>query len=160
MTIEAIDISLVNPFLSAAHDVFKQVFSCELTNGHITEKKNPSSDNEVAIIIGISGPKHTGVVVYSMKDDTSKKIVSTLDPDIELSLEDESFSDALGELANMISGNATNILSKQDIDLTITTPSVKIGDAFEMHLLDQTSLSAEMMSPFGNIEINVVVKKF
>lgn len=155
-----IDITLVNPFLSAAYDVFKQVFSCELRKGQITVKRNPSADNEVAIIIGVSGPKHTGVVVYSMKDVTSKKIVSNLDPDIELSLEDEAFSDALGELANMISGNATNIFSKQDIDLTITTPSVVIGDAFEMHLLDQTTLSAEMMSPFGNLEINVAIKKF
>ena len=37
-----IDISLVNPFLGAAHDVFKHVFECDLKKGSISLKSNAS----------------------------------------------------------------------------------------------------------------------
>lgn len=154
-----LDISMVNPFLGASYDVFKQIFDCELKKGQITLKANPTADHEVAIIIGISGKEHTGVVVYSMKLYTAKKIVMNLDPDSKINERDEDFSDALGELANMISGNAMSDFSKNGISLTITTPSVIVGDAFEMHLLDQSTLSTIMTSPFGTLEINVAIKK-
>ena len=67
MNAKDIDITLVNPFMGAMYDVFKQIFECELRKGQISIKKNPSAGNEIAIIIGISGKRHTGVVVYSMK---------------------------------------------------------------------------------------------
>ncbi len=159
MKAKNIDISTVNPFLGAAYDVFKQIFGCELSKGQISLKKNPSADNEVAIIIGISGGRHTGVVVYSMKIYTAKKIVMNLDPDSAVSENDDAFADALGEIANMISGNAMSDFSKRGMDLTITTPSVVVGDAFEMHLLDQETLATTMNSPFGALEINVAIKK-
>ncbi len=160
MNAKDIDITLVNPFMGAMYDVFKQIFECKLRKGQISIKKNPTAEHEIAIIIGISGKRYTGAVVYSMKSYTARKIVKNLDPNSDLSEKDEAFSDALGELANMISGNAMSDFSKKGIDLTITTPSVIVGSAFEMHLLDQTTLSADMMSPFGAMEINVAIKKF
>ena len=159
MDAKNIDISVVNPFLGAAYDVFKQLFGCELKKGQICIKRNPTAEHEVAIIIGISGKRHTGVVVYTMKIYTAKKIVMNLDPDNAVSEKNEAFSDALGEIANMISGNAMSDFSKRGISLAITTPSVIVGDAFEMHLLDQETLAADMMSPFGTLEIHVAIKK-
>lgn len=160
MDAKDIDVSLANPFLGAAYDVFKQLFQVELQKGAMVIKSNPSSDHEVAIIIGVSGDKHTGVVVYSMKEFSAKKIVNTLDPSGGITENSESFADALGELANMISGNAMAAFSKKGTPLTITTPSVVVGTAFEMHLLDQTTLSIDMSSPFGKLEINVAIKKY
>jgi len=156
-----VDITLINPFLGATYDIFKQVLNCELRKGQISIKKDPSAKYEIAIIIGISGDRHTGVVVYSMKDYTAKKIVRNLNPEFEMSnYDNEILSDTLGELANMISGNALSNLSNLGINFTITTPSVIVGDAFEMHLLEQTTLSSDMLSPFGDLEINVAIKKF
>ncbi len=58
-----------------------------------------------------------------MKIYTAKKIVKKLDPDNDMSEKDEAFSDALGEIANMISGNAMSDFAKNGMNLTITTPS-------------------------------------
>ncbi len=160
MTTKDINVSLVNPFLGAAYDVFKQIFGCELKKGKITLRAEPSANNEVAIIIGITGSRYTGIVVYSMKNYTAKKIVNNLDPEIQLPNDKEMFSDALGELANMISGNAMSEFSKNNIKLSITTPSIVVGDAFELHLLKQTTLSADMISPFGTLEVNVAMKQY
>lgn len=157
--IKDIDITLINPFLGAAYDVFKQLFNCELKKGPISLKKNPTASYEIAIVIGIAGEQYTGVVVYSIKNYSAKKIIHQLDPDTNMTENRSAFSDALGELANIISGNAMASFSKQGRNLKITTPSVIIGDAFEINLLDQTTLSTTMISPFGEIEINVAIKK-
>ena len=153
-----LDITMVNPFIGAAGEVFKSLFKCELVKGQISLKKDPSATNEIAIIIGVTGDIYTGVVVYSLKKYSALKLVSYLDSTIN-GEKDQSFSDALGEIANIISENAMSVFTTQGISLNITTPSVIIGKAFEIHLLDQTTISAEMQSPFGPLEINVAIKK-
>ena len=160
MISKKLNITLVNPFLGAAYDVFKQVIGCELKKGKITLKEEPTAEHEVAIIIGISGREHTGIVVYSMQDYTAKKIINNLVPDFQFSNDKKIFTDALGELANIISGNAMSEFTKNGLKLSITTPSVITGNAFELHLLKQTTLSADMISPFGNLEVNVAMKQY
>ena len=159
MDAKELDLTMVNPFLGSTFDVFKQLFNVELQKGGITMKKAPSASNEIAIIIGITGTDHTGVVVFSMKKYTAIKMVSVLYPDMQVTDKDENFSDALGEIANIISGNSMRTFGSMNISLNITTPSVIIGQAFEVHLLDQTTLCSEMQSPFGTLEINVAIKK-
>jgi chemotaxis protein CheX len=159
MDAKDLDLTMVNPFLGSTFDVFKQLFNIELQKGGITMRKAPSASNEIAIIIGITGTDHTGVVVFSMKKYTAIKMVSVLYPDMQVTDKDESFSDALGEIANIISGNSMRTFAEMNLSLNITTPSVIIGQAFEVHLLDQTTLCSEMQSPFGVLEINVAIKK-
>jgi len=156
---QKINATLVNPFIKSAVDVFKQLFSTALTKKDLILKKDPTASYEVAIIIGISGAHHTGVVVFSMKKYTALKLVGVLDSDIT-EKNSEHFSDAIGELGNIISGNALSEFAKNKIEMNLTTPTVIIGDAFEMHLLEQTTLSAIMTSIFGDIEINVAIKEF
>ena len=156
---EKINVTLVNPFIKSAVDVFKQLFSTPLTKKDLRLKKDPTASYEVAIIIGISGKKHTGVVVYSMKKYTALKMIGVLDPDMKPN-DSEYFSDAVGEVANIISGNALSAFAKNKIEMNLTTPTVIVGDAFEMHLLEQKTLSALMNSIFGDLEINVAIKEF
>ncbi len=158
MVAKDININYVNPFIGSACDVFRQIFECELKKGKITVKSEPVAGHEVAIMIGITGSRYTGVVIYSMKDYTAKKIVNNLVPDLELNNNKNTLPDALGELANMISGKAMVKFAEKNINLNITTPSVIVGDAFKMHLLRQTTLSVDMMSPFGTLEVNVAIK--
>ena len=160
MTLKDIDLAIVNPFLIAAYDVFKKLFSVEIRKGAVILKENPTASYEIAIIIGVSGHKYTGVVVYSMKKTTAINLINSFDSDFKVDSADETFPDALGEVANIISGNAVSEFSQNNIMLKITTPSVIIGEAFEVHLLDQTTLSTDMITPFGELEINVAIKKF
>lgn len=159
LDVKDLDLTMVNPFLGATFEVFKQLFNVELSKSGISMKKAPSASHEVAIIVGITGTQHTGVMVLSIKKYTAVKMISILYPDTQISEKSEEFSDALGEIANIISGNAMGQFSKQGMPLNITTPSVIVGQAFEVHLLDQTTLSTELQSPFGVLEINVAIKK-
>ena len=87
-----------------------------------------------------------------------KKMVTQLDANIPVN-DTNQLSDALGEFANMICGNATAKLSKINYNASISTPTIITGAAFEIHLLKQTTFSTELKTPFGNLEMNVAVKK-
>lgn len=154
------DMSNINPFVKAAQDVFQHLFNAEIKKGDISDKINPSASYEVAIIIGVSGTHYTGVVVFSMARSTAVKIVKAFDAEMDVDEESAGFADALGELANIISGNALSEFSKEGVLLTITTPSVVIGQAFEVHLLDQKTITVEVVTPYGNLQINIAIKKF
>ncbi len=47
-------------------------------------------------------------------------------------------------------------MDKKNVDVTLVNPF--LGAAFEIHLLDQTTLSTDMSSPFGEMQINVAIK--
>ena len=97
MTLKDIDLEIVNPFLIAAYDVFKKLFSVEIRKGAVILKENPTASYEIAIIIGVSGHKYTGVVVYSMKKSTAINLINSFDSDFKVDSADETFPDALGE---------------------------------------------------------------
>ena len=156
-----ISVDQINPFLNAAVKVFEDFLKCELRKGHLSVKESPSPEYDVALIIGITGD-YVGQVVYSMKRATAEKIVEILNPDVPFKELANYFEDTLGEVANMITGNATIYLNKMiagTANIDITTPSLITGDAFELQLLQQTTIGINMYSPFGTIEINVAIKR-
>jgi len=155
-----LNVNYINPFLEAAIHVFKQLFNFELKKDKISLKGSPSPELDVAIIIGITG-HFVGVVVYCMKNYTAKKITSTLlEEELQTMVTEENINDALGEIANMITGNATGLIKNKTKDLEITTPTVVTGDAFNLTLLKQTTVIIDMISPFGKIQINIALKKY
>lgn len=157
---ESLNVAYINPFLEAAVLVFKQLFNFELKKDKITLKSSPSPELDVAVIIGITG-HFVGVVVYCMKSYTAKKITSILlEEECPSILSEDKMKDAIGELANMITGNATGLIKNCTKNMEITTPTVVIGDAFNLTLLKQTTISIDMMSPLGIIQINVALKKY
>jgi CheY-specific phosphatase CheX len=97
------------------------------------------------------------MVAYRMKDQTARRMVGYLDP--TMADFQESLFEGLGEIVNIISGNAVQHLSKNQLDLAITTPSVVAGNPLEMHLLNQTPYSVTMLSTFGEIGIDIAIKK-
>jgi chemotaxis protein CheX len=147
-------------FLDSFKTIFAKVFNCKLKRGPISIWSNCLAENEIAILTGITGSRYTGIVVYSMKDQTATQMVEYLDPDLETSDENGTFYSSLGELVNIISGNVMTYFSQKKIDLAITTPSVVVGNAFEMYLLNQTTFAVEMLSSFGAIEIDIAIKRF
>ena len=106
---------LVNPFLEAAGLVFRQMLQMELVRGKTTIKKSPAPGYEVAILIGITG-EVTGRVVYSMNMDTVRKVVQKLMPDVSPQDLEKEYKDVIGEIGNMITGNALNVFLKNDKD--------------------------------------------
>ena len=72
----------------------------------------------------------------------------------------ELFVDTLGEVANMITGNATSLLNRRkDYSLTITTPAIITGSQVSVRLVPTPTVALGMYTPYGPIEINLSLEQ-
>jgi CheY-specific phosphatase CheX len=70
------------------------------------------------------------------------------------------FVDTLGELANMITGNATSLLnSSKDAALKITTPAIATGTNLSINLVPKPALVLGLYTQYGPIEISIAVEE-
>jgi len=152
-----INAEYVNPFLEAASAVFKSVMNVDLRRGKMIIKENPEPSHDVAIIIGITG-SISGEVVYSMGYSMVTKIAEILAPGLNEEQLKNEYKDIVGELANMITGNAMNLFAYSGKQIDITTPTVINGKDFTITLVQQTTLGINLYSPMGQLEMNVALK--
>jgi len=68
--------------------------------------------------------------------------------------------ETLGEVANMITGNATSLLNKRkDHSLTISTPAIVTGSQLSVKLVATPTVALGMYTPYGPIEINLALER-
>jgi len=145
----------VNPFIDAAITVA----GITMRRGHLAFKRQPDPSYGVSIIIGVYGYL-TGQVVYSMKKELADRIVEKMLEGCPPLDRQELYLDTLGELANMITGNATAALNRRkEIALGITTPAIATGTDLNISLISIPTIALGLYSQFGPIEINVALKE-
>jgi chemotaxis protein CheX len=152
-----INAEYVNPFLEAASAVFKSIMNVDLRRGKLVIKESPLPSMEVSIIIGITGGV-TGEVVYSMEFSMVNKIAQTLAPGLTESQLKHEYKDIIGELANMITGNAMNLFASSGKKIDMTTPTVVEGRDYTITMIKQTTLGINLYSPMGQLEMNIALK--
>jgi chemotaxis protein CheX len=152
-----INAEFVNPFLEAASVVFKSILDVELRRGKLVIKESPLPSLDVAILIGITGGV-TGEVVYSMGFNMVYKIAQALVPGLTEEQVQHEYKDIIGEMANMITGNAMNLFATTGKRINMTTPTVVVGKDFTITLIKQTTLGINLYSPMGQLEMNVALK--
>jgi len=154
-----INAKFVNPFIEAGMNVVKQIAKIDVRRGHLSYKSKPDPSYGVCIIIGVYGYL-VGQVVYSMKTEVAERIIEKILVDRPPQERKILFMDTLGELANMITGNATAILNqKRDYLLKITTPAIATGDNISINLIPKPTLVLGLYSQYGPIEISVALEE-
>jgi len=153
------DVRYINPFIAAIKNVFSTMVQTEINVGKpyiVQAKQEPSSD--VSSIIGLSGDA-VGCVVLSLPMNTACNAASKF-AGIELSKEHPDFTDALGELANMVAGHAKSKL--EGLCVSISLPSVIIGSD---HVGSQAKNKPRLLLPCDSdlgtfhVEVAMVVER-
>ena len=117
------DIKYINPFIKAVQNIFNTMIEIPFKLGKPSLKKDRLPTYEISAIIGLSGSV-TGCVVINMNKAIAFEMVAALIGE-EVTDIDDDCTDAIGEIANMIAGNA-----KTDFpgaNNSISVPSVIIG---------------------------------
>lgn len=117
------DVKFINAFVGSIVNVFKTMLATEVRVGKPQMKEAEMVSAEVSGIIGLSGEVQ-GSVVLSFNGDVASRIASKF-AGTEMTMESPDFCDAIGELANMVAGNA-----KKDFvgyEASISLPSVILG---------------------------------
>ncbi len=115
----------INPFLMAAKKVFHDVCLTELQMQKPELKEAVFVEDSWVIIIGVTGEMR-GQVLLGMSEKDACVVASKMCM-TEVKQVDEFASSALGELGNMIMGNAATVFSSNHIGIDITPPTLSHG---------------------------------
>lgn len=131
------------PFIKATKEILMAMANFEVTAGAPYVKTDRLARGDVSAVIGITGEKN-GTFSISFDRATAIHLVQRMLGDaIEDILSD--VQDAVGEISNMISGQARVGLAEMGIKLQGSTPSVVMGDN---HTIAHMTSSLVMAIPF------------
>jgi chemotaxis protein CheX len=152
------DVRYINAFISSISNVFKTMLNTEVSVGKPLLKETEMKSADVSGVIGLSGGVQ-GCVVLSFPLDVACKLATAF-AGAELGPDDPDFADAIGELTNMVAGNA-----KKDfpgVHASISLPSVITGEG---HTVSQSRSSPFLVIPCEtgkgsfNVEVALIEKK-
>jgi chemotaxis protein CheX len=119
------DVNYINPFLQGTLEVLKTMASITATPGKPYVKTSNAAAGDISGIIGITGDA-TGSLAISFTEPCICQVVNSLLGENHTTINAE-IIDAVGELTNMISGAARNLMEKQGIKAFAAIPTVVHG---------------------------------
>ena len=148
----------VNPFITNAISVLEQLGNIQFKKTDTLVKTNTAPSNEISIIIGITGYIE-GQVVYSLKEHTAQRIALEVRPNENILVDSNFIQSSIAEISNIITGRATIDLSGENEIIHITPPTVIIGQNYAINFIKLKTISVNLSSRFGTIEINIAIQE-
>jgi chemotaxis protein CheX len=148
---------VINPFLESAQMVIKQVINVTPTRGKIEIKDVEFFDHHIWILIGMNGHM-SGDIVFGIHEVVALRLISAMMGGMEINEIDEIGKSAISELSNMISGNASTILSNQGVHIDITPPEL-LDSSHTLQYKNARALVVPLnLGDIGTFDIRVIVK--
>jgi chemotaxis protein CheX len=120
------DAGLVNPLLAATVDILGKVAGIDADVKKPFLKTDPKGKGVVSGILTLKG-NHTGTAAISFPDKAILMVVSKMFGE-EITEVDNDVKDAVGEITNMISGQATQLYEKDGLSVKAALDQVLMGD--------------------------------
>ena len=121
--------------------------------------ENRNSDAQISrgisVVIGVIG-KYSGRMILDMSNETARKMAGTMLQ--SASMPDEYIVNIMGEVTNIVSGNACSLMNKTNklFGLRVAPPTIVYGEAVNISKTDfDTAFSATAKTAFGEIFMNV-----
>jgi len=149
------DVRYINPFLKSVKNVFNTMINVPFTLGKPGLKKDNIPSYEISGIIGISG-EVTGCVVVSLSQGVAIQLASAL-LDEEVGSMNDDCADAIGEIANMVAGDAKRDFPKGNTSVSI--PTVVIGKHKVAYPSSIPIISIPCKTNSGELSIDVALKE-
>ncbi|MBT2291973.1 chemotaxis protein CheX [Paenibacillus albidus] len=146
---------VINPFLESARIVIEQVIQVSPSTGNLGIKDIELIDNHIWIQVGMTG-QLSGNIIFGIAEHVALRMVSVMMGGFVITEMDEMGQSAISELGNMISGNASTILSNQGVMVDITPPKLMKSEAMSFHSGKALSIPL-MMEGIGELDIQVLI---
>ena len=138
------DVELAKPFVKAAQDVIGTMAFITPRAGKPFVKKNSIATGDVTGLVGLTGENKRGSVsIFFTKACAVAMVKNMLGDDIQDIMQD--VKDAVGEITNIISGQARAGLAEKGLVFAGSTPTVIMGDN---HSITHMAKSPIMAIPF------------
>ena len=148
------DVALAKPFVQATINVLSSMTGLSPVPGKPYVKKTDKAQGDVSAIVGITGCK-SGAVALSFSQSCAIALVKGMLGDaIEDIIADT--RDAVGEITNMISGQARATLSEMGLPLQGSTPSIVFGANHSLSFPGQvTTVAIPFETDYGAFTLEI-----
>lgn len=143
----------VNAFLSPAKLVWQKELGCALDLVGAEAVSNQFTTDQITAIIGISG-RLEGNVLYGFSDGTALAVASQMMGEPVTELDDIGLS-ALGEIANMITGNAATQLAAAGYTCDISPPVIIEPAGSKFYTPGGKQILVTFGSKLGNLSVRI-----
>jgi len=149
---QAIRVEFINPFIIAVSKTLEMMVGCKVVRQPPQIKQGKSALFPVSGIIGLSGVV-VGTVVLTMSENLALKSASAMLMEEFKEFNHDVF-DAVGELTNVIAGNAKAQL--EEYKLSLSLPNVIYGQNAELRFPERCQpFSIPFQTDFGPMAIEV-----
>lgn len=146
----------VNSFLTPAKHVWEMELQDELHVAGTDLVSNQFTTDDVTAIIGVSGSLE-GNVLYGFSGDTAVAVVSRMMGEEVTTVSDEIGLLALGEIANMITGNAATRLSQIGYPCDISPPVIIEPSGSRFTTVGGPQIRVSFSSSLGFFTVRIVL---
>jgi len=152
------NVDFINPLLAAVLNVLSTMAGVEVKPTAPYLNKDGTAAGDITGQISIEGFAN-GVIAVSLSKSAILKIVNNMLFESYTEINDE-IADAVGELTNMISGQARSSLSEMGMAFQASTPSVIIGKGKPIdHIPAAPILSIPFTSDDGDLFVEISLAK-
>jgi len=136
-------VEIAKPFVKATINVLSTMAMIVPKPGKPYIKKDDNAKGDVSAVIGFTGDRNGSVSLSFSKKCAIALVKAMLGDDIQDLLQD--VKDAVGEITNMVSGQARAGLSEMGMHFAGSTPSVIMGDG---HTISHVTKEPVVIIPF------------
>lgn len=137
-------VEFVNPVLASILNVLSTMAKVDAKPGRPALKNGDLARGDVTGIIGMIGARARGSIAISFTEpvilDIARRMLNEAPAGI-----DDTVTDLVGEITNMVSGGAKKLLGDKGYDFEMALPAVVAG---KNHVVDHKSSGAKIILPF------------
>lgn len=138
------NVEFINPFLSSLVNVLETMAMTKLKPGKPSIKKDQVSQGDVSGLIGMAGQQTKGSLSVTFEAKLALSIMEKMLGDRPSEVNEE-VTDMVGEITNMVTGGAKNILGDKGYDFDMATPIVVSG---KNHTINHKCEGKTLIVPF------------
>lgn len=148
-------VEFINPFLEAIMNVLNTMAKLEAKPGRPAIKTNEVAKGDVTGLMGMTGEQARGTLAITFTEPVILEITKRMLEE-EVTRIDDTVTDMVGEITNMVTGGAKRILSEHGYRFDMAIPSVVSG---KNHIIHHKSSAPIIIVPFntqaGNFFIEI-----
>jgi chemotaxis protein CheX len=139
-------VEFVNPFLESIMNVLSTMAMLKTKPGKPELKKSKVANGDVTGIIGMAGEQAKGTLAITFSEGAILEITRRMLGEDVTAL-DDTVTDMVGEITNMVTGGAKKILSEQGYKFDLAIPSVVSG---KDHVIKHKAKGPVVNVPFSS----------
>ena len=143
----------VNSFLAPAKLVWEKEMGVDLEVVGAEVTSNQFTTDDITVIIGVSG-RLEGNVLYGFSEESAQSIVAVMMGEPVTTINDELALSAIGEIGNMITGNAAARLAQLGYTCNISPPVI-INPAGSRFTTVVPQILVRFTSPVGGLAVRI-----